>query len=351
MTNLLHEPKTLNHSFPRELALSAVLAIAMQAPISFADDMLEPVTVATFMRAESDTAIKKIHDLVGFNAWFHIREPVPIDQQTVIRMNRDTIYSSMVLDLTKPATITLPDTNGRYMSLQVISQDHYSYAVSKPGDYRISKDKVGTRYAYLIVRTFVDADDPEDIAAANKAQDQLAAKGGGDGPLDIPNWNTEQLLEARGALNTLAKLGGTADEAMGMPEEVNPVEHLVFGAAGWGGLPKYAAAYELGSVDANDGSPHSVTVKDVPVDAFWSITVYDVDGFIPRNARGVYSYNNVTATPNKDDSITINFGGCEDDRVNCLPINQGWNYAIRLYEPRQEILDDAWEFPTIKPAK
>jgi hypothetical protein len=29
----------------------------------------------------------------------------------------------------------------------------------------------------------------------------------------------------------------------------------------------------------------------------------------------------------------------------------GWNYAVRLYQPRKEILDGKWKFPAPKPVK
>jgi len=45
-------------------------------------------------------------------------------------MNRDTIYSSGVFDLdASPITITLPEAGKRFMSMQVISQDHYTLDV------------------------------------------------------------------------------------------------------------------------------------------------------------------------------------------------------------------------------
>ena len=61
----------------------------------------------------------------------------------------------------------------------------------------------------------------------------------------------------------------------------------------------------------------------------------------------MYSYNNITAKTNKDGSITINFSACDDGRINCLPISKGWNYAVRMYEPRPQILDGSWKFPDI----
>ena len=108
--------------------------------------------------------------------------------------------------------------------------------------------------------------------------------------------------------------------------------------------------YTMDSVAKNDSqTPHAITVKDVPVDAFWSITVYNADGYLEANERGVNSYNNFSAKPNEDGSFTIHFGGCEDGRDNCIPITPGWNYVIRMYQPRAEILDGSWTFPVPQP--
>lgn len=102
-------------------------------------DTKEPVTVKTFVRAETDTAIKNVVGIAGLNTFFHLRGLVPLDKQDVIRMNRDTLYSSAVLDLSKPATVIMPETGGRYQSLHVISQDHYSFAKTKPGKYKLTQ--------------------------------------------------------------------------------------------------------------------------------------------------------------------------------------------------------------------
>jgi len=309
----------------------------------------EPVTVENFVRAESDTAIRKVVGAHGFGTFFHIRAPVSVDDQPVIRMNRDTLYSTAVLDLSKPATVTLPEGDGRYQSLHVINQDHYMFAVSGPGDYRLTEDEVGTRYAYLIVRTFADPGDPDDGAAANKVQDGVAVTGGGDGPFEAPDWDQDQLMAARMALNELAKLGAKPERAFGRRGETDPIQHLVNAAAGWGGLPQKNAFYVIDRVAKDDGTPHVLNVADVPVDGFWSVTVYNADGYLEPNPGDVYSFNNVTAEPNEDGSYTLHFGGCEDGRINCVPVTPGWNYAARMYEPRAAILDGSWTFPTPQP--
>ena len=92
-----------------------------------------------------------------------------------------------------------------------------------------------------------------------------------------------------------------------------------------------------------------MNVMDVPVDGFWSITAYNEKGFFeaPENAISV---NNVTGKRNKDGSMTIHFGG-DPQAVNHLRIMPGWNYIVRLYRPRHEILDGTWQFPQPTPAK
>ena len=69
-----------------------------------------------------------------------------------------------------------------------------------------------------------------------------------------------------------------------------------------------------------------------------------------KNDQNVYSYNNVTAKKNPDGSITINFGG-GPETINNLPITQGWNYAVRMYQPKQEIINGTWNFPKAQSVK
>jgi hypothetical protein len=90
-------------------------------------------------------------------------------------------------------------------------------------------------------------------------------------------------------------------------------------------------------------------VKDVPVDGFWSISVYNAKGYFEPNAQNAYTLNNITAKKSADGSIAIQFGSCDGKIANCLPMTPGWNYLVRLYRPRAEVLDGTWRFPEAQP--
>jgi hypothetical protein len=329
-----------------------LLVLALCAPtLAFAED----VTLDNLIRAETDHMIRQNIAAFGLEVGkiVHERETLDLANQPVIRMNLDTLYSSLVLDLSEPVEITLPEIDGRYQSMHVMNQDHYMFVEATPGTYRLTEENVGTRFAALAFRTFVDPDEPQDVAAAHAAQDGIVVSGGGDGPFEAPDWNTEQLAVARKALNDLAaEISFDSSLAFGREDEVDPVHFLVGGIAGWAGLPARGAIYLIDAVDRNDGeTPHAVTAMDVPVDAFWSVTVYDADGYMEPNEMGRNNYNNVTAEPNDDGSITIHLGVCDDGRVNCIPVTPGWSYAVRLYQPREEILDGSWTFPAFEPVQ
>ena len=310
-----------------------------------------PVTLDNFIRAETDMYFARVVKEGGLGKLVHSRQMADVNDQTIVRMNRDTIYSSGVFDLDAgPVTITLPDAGKRFLSLQVINQDHYAIeVVYGPGSFTYDKAKAGTRYLFLIVRTLANPEDPADMKQAHAAQDKIQVQQAAAGKWEAPNWDRESQDKVRDTLKVLGTLGYSGSR-FGVRSEVAPIAHLIGTAIGWGGNPDYAAVYQGAYPQANDGKTvHRLTVKDVPVDGFWSISVYNDAGFFEKNDLGAYSLNNLTAKPNADGSFTIQFGGCDNNSRNCLPIVKGWNYTVRLYRPRKEILDGTWKFPEAKP--
>ena len=313
-----------------------------------------PVTADNFVRAESDFYLGGVAKDYGFGKVGHTREPAPLDQQTVIRLNRDTLYSAGVFDLDGgPVTITLPDAGKRFMSLQLINEDHYVPAVIyKPGSYLFTKDDVGTRYMVMAFRTLIDPNDPEDVKKAHALQDAIKVEQqGGPGKLELPNWDQASQKKVRDALLVLAETLPDTKGMFGKKGEVDPVRHLVGSASAWGGNPETEALYLNVVPNKNDGDTiYKLTVKNVPVDGFWSISLYNKDGYYEKNEFGAYNLNNITAKKSDDGSVAVQFGGCDGKIPNCLPITDGWNYMVRLYRPRPEILDGSWKFPEAQPA-
>ncbi|AXI56487.1 hypothetical protein C1J05_20025 [Sulfitobacter sp. JL08] len=332
----------------RFLAATALSCAVLAQPV-LADKV--PVTVDNFTRAETHEIMKSYVDQVGVGKLLHIRTPTPLDEQNVIRMNRDTLYSMVVIDMTEPVSIVKPNSD-RFQSMLLINEDHSMLpAIHDDGTFTLGQELVRTRYMVAIFRTFANPDDPADVAEANALQDQIQIIQEDSGSFEIPEWDIEGLARVRDAINVLALTRTDTTPYFGQKALLNPLYHLLGTAAGWGGNPPEGAMYAIDYVDQNDGTmPYTVTVKDVPVHGFWSITVYNKDGFMEPNDLGVNSYNNVTAKPNDDESYTINFGGCDDGRINCLPIVDGWNYAIRMYQPMDEIITGEWTFPDFEPA-
>jgi hypothetical protein len=313
-----------------------------------------PVTVENFVRAESDMYFANALSLTGGLARLHHgRDVASPEHQNVIRTNRDTFYSVAVVDLDAgPVTITLPEGAGRFMSMEVINQDHYVPAVVYgAGRYTYAKEQVGTRYVMFGVRTLVDPDDPEDIEKVHALQDAMRIEQrGGPGRFEVPAWDAAGRTKVREALVVLAGTIPDTKRMFGAKGQVDPLRHLLGTATGWGGNPEQDAMYLTVVPPRNDGETiHRLTVENVPVDGFWSITVYNAEGYLETNPYQAYSLNNITAEESPDGSIAVQFGGCDGRTPNCLPIMTGWNYWVRLYRPRKEILDGTWQFPEAQP--
>jgi hypothetical protein len=332
------------------LTLNSLTGVSAQSPTG------NPVLVTpdNFVRAETDLYFGNAVKDGGFSKFFHHRTPTSVDQQSVIRMNRDTLYSAAVFDLDAgPVTITLPAAGKRFMSMQVINEDEYAPAVFYgAGSHTLTRKGIGTRYVLAAVRILVDPTSPQDVGQVHALQDAIKVDQKAPGRFEVPNWDQASQKKVRDALLVLASTLPDSKRMFGARDQIDPVRHLLGAASAWGGNPEKDALYLNVTPNQNDGATiYRLNVKNVPVDGFWSVSVYNAQGYFQKNLFDAYTLNNITAKKSADGSIPIQFGGCDGKIPNCLPTMPGWNYLVRLYRPRAEILNGTRTFPEAQPVQ
>lgn len=313
------------------------------------DSELIIVNVDNYVHAQTSLHFEDMMKMSrGMNKFAHVRRLLRLDRQTMLRLNRDTLYSSAIVDISKGATITLPDPGGRYMSLAVLTEDNYTNAVFHDGGtFELTQEEHETSFVALIARIIVDLNDEADIKAVNEIQDKMEVFAASDRVFTRPNYDAVSQKEVSKLLVQLAAGMPDSEFTNGTKIEVRETRHMLYTAFGWGGLPTTEVIYTGG-----DGLPvgkYQLTVKDVPVDGFWSFSVYNKNGYFEENKFDSYNINNVMAEPNEDGSFTINFGECRNGVKNYLHIMEGWNYLVRFYLPRKEIRNGTWKFPEPEP--
>ncbi|HGF3715479.1 DUF1254 domain-containing protein [Vibrio parahaemolyticus] len=316
-----------------------ILSLSL-ASLAFANHVFAgtfvPVTEKNYEFAESDLAFKNITKLVGSNKWFHFPGLTPLDNQTVVRMNRDTIYSGYVADLSKGGSITIPDTGDRYISVMVVQNDHYIDQVfSMPGTHEI---KSQTDFAMIVARIQIDPNDPSDLQRVKDIQNQLKVTTGSHKNHVMPNYDIKQLLAVRNSLVEEGSKLGNQKNMQGAHGKVEPRMHMYGTAIGWGMLPdaeaQYFSYYSKGDV-ANPENCSQATYQPPKVtgNGFYSLTIYNNQGYIAFD-KAVLNKNNIKY--NSDGSFTVSYGKCSGDVKNPMPVAKGWDVMMRIYKPDLE---------------
>src|SRR5258708_24202565 len=133
------------------------------------------VTVDNYIRAQTDVYFAGVVRNGGFGKFRHGRELAPPVQQGIVRPNRDTLYSFVIVDLDAgPVTIALPDSGERFMGMQVVNQDQYTRATYYgAGTHTLTREMIGTRYAIVVVRFLVDFSRTADVEQVHALQDAI----------------------------------------------------------------------------------------------------------------------------------------------------------------------------------
>ena len=334
-------------------APSARAADCPKPAVVLQSDAVVPVTKANFAAAETQTVFAKYVAKVATETctggmgtiWNDGKTADPTDR-TVIRINFDTLYSWLILDLTTPATFTLPETNGRYQSAMVVNAEGYVYVEKEPGDYTLTQKDVGSRFALVAFRTGVNVQDPADVAKAQALQAKLSVQQAKTGEFVQPNqWDMDQMLALRAAYNKERDAKGIKSESLfGRPGVISPEQNNMGVAVGIGGLPKEGAVYLF--YTPTSAESQTLTLRDVPNgdNAFWSLTVYDKDGFPVGNS---FNMNSAFAKKNANGDVVIHLGG-DNQQENFLDIYPGWNATLRIYNPKASYFDGSWVRPELE---
>jgi hypothetical protein len=316
-------------------------------------EKLQP-TEDNFSSAMADIYFQKVIDRGGDNAFAHMREVSSVDNQNIIRENRDTLYSWGIFDVTEGLTLTLPPSDDLYMSALVIDNDSYIVReedADKTGDIgtyqayadrervvRISHDQAVTDFIYIILRTQTDQT-PKGDARAAQLQDMVRVENG-DTPASWSSreWDMDAVRKMQAAFVPFLEEIVAKGTERGYNErgKTDPFIHNFYSAIGWGGqLERYATYGTTADLTEFGSKCATVTIAAPPVDynrsGFWSYQVYGLDGFIASNNS---TLNNQNTVPNEDGTITLYFGSedaCGTNQNRADKNEDGFSITSRFY--------------------
>jgi hypothetical protein len=332
---------------PLFAAVMALSGSVYSAPATAADK----VSPETYIRAETDRSFGNIAAQAGgVNKFYYVRQPTPLNEQTVVRMNRDTLYSASIVDTEGGATVTLPKTpDGRFISILLVDNDHYAPAVYyDPGTYELPQN---TKYLAVVVRVQVyDPKDPTEIALVNKIQDQVVVKARKADPLPPMKWDKASLQALTQQYEKDSAQYSSWKGMMGPRGKVDEKTRHIAAAAAWGLNPEWDATYLNYSGSQDYRVCHKATYQVPENKAFWSITIYGNDGYM-KSENAIVGTSSVKL--NGDGTFTVYYGSKEvcGDVPNRLDVTEGWNFLMRVYRPGPSVLDGSYKLPDVVASK
>ncbi|WP_134682467.1 DUF1214 domain-containing protein [Paracoccus ravus] len=334
-------------------ALLAIPAVAQNQSVTVTED--------NFATAMTDLAMEKEVEQGANLAWHHHRKTMALSEQPAPLMNRDTVYSFAVLDGGGDVAITLPENDGRYMSLHVMNHDHVTYKVFYgPGRYEIPASG-STDYFYANVRMQINDKDSEDVKKVNQLQDELKIEylgGYQPKPFKVTNWDMASFDKVRSKYVAEAQAEGVRG-TMGTVEHPVSLDAKNRGVAiATGLLPDQDAVYLTEKHDVEMGKAYKATyaVPELvdPKLGFYSMTVYGDDQYLKTDAGA--TIGNTELKLNADGkSFDIyfvpeaEFGKGKHANELIIPTAPFWT-AFRVYMPGASVIDGTYKTPTLEAA-
>jgi len=297
----------------------------------------ETVTEDNFIVAESDKYFFEQQSFLRLNEFKHDPNLVTPDTQTVVRQNRDTMYSKGVFDTSGGVYFELPilDT---YLSVQVIDENHRTitvlYAEEGQNTATITPDMLsfGT-HVWVILRVQVETMAEADIAKGREMQRMVIARAAESTPYKPKGFEQHSREQVR-LEQEKRILEVDFTKAFGGPnlERIDPMHAMWATSIGFGGFPSEHAYYIPLVAADRSGACQSMTFKAPPLRAkgFTSITTYGPDAYIHAYNYAI-SDRKGELQPNEDGSYTVNFN-CEG-AINNLDVVENWTGIYRMYLP------------------
>ncbi len=374
----------IKHNISKLLLALAFIGTASAQDTAFEEQVAEYIKKFpyqdTYNYAVKDTG----GDPARLNTWSFGEEPVLVKagEDNIVRMNNDTYYKFAYALLDQgPVTFESKDpSTDRFNSFQLMDDRNVNfknliypngtfvlYHGDKPSGVEGKLIESPSALVAVIVRVEVkDKDNENDVAAAENTFRGITISG----PtietfpkLDLLNGFDEKVVkEAERRMEEVFTTTDFSELVAGADDVPDRVSYLQLAAGtkfGWGGPVTSHSAYESFFTDASGNEmkgangTYTITTEAPPVDAFWSVTVYDTDsGRLHPNKYNRYHINNTSAVADGDSTYTFTFKTeCEPEEINCLEVPEGrFDLATRYYLPQETITSGKWRMakPVLK---
>jgi hypothetical protein len=146
---------------------------------------------------------------------------------------------------------------------------------------------------------------PEDMAMVNLLQGRIKVEAVSPNSFTAPNYENDGFAKISKTTFELARHFPNSRHTFGRNGKVDSVRHFLRTAFRWRGLPE-KQNYYLGTEPSLPVGHCKVEVlADVPVETFWSISLYNASNFFEANALNVHNIDSVSGEPNSDGSMTL----------------------------------------------
>jgi hypothetical protein len=338
------------------LAIIPTMAVAEIPDIDSSGWSTDPtalgMTAKQYIQAESRAFMADFIGRTGVNTFFHFPGLSSAEDTWVVSPNNDTIYSVATVNARDGFTLKLPDVGDRFLSVQIITEDHTTPFYLYGGKiYTFAADDLQTDYVVVGIRMGTDGTEEDVAHVVQELQPQYSIEGAAAAD-DLPRPDLETLKKVREALLVeYSKLDDTFDTMRKTPGEVDDWERFTYVTAGaWGLSADENAMYKPHALPGvKGGDCYVATYPPVPAQAFFSITVYGPKKYLMADEDNIVSSNR-DIDLNDDGSFTVAFGGkeCRDMAPNyAYTPEDGWSFLMRAYRPDVEAFK-SYEMPALE---